>query len=474
MALTERAPVQLRGSSRGSLAFPAARWAGAVRLPSPAAPDHAPVDPARPAGMEPLLPPPARAEISYPMGAVLSARALPSAEQEAAEFGLPAARSAPPEAAPSLAQPARLEPIPLVSGRLSSISPASPPSTSGDDPFTSSAAPSAGFEGAPPRSEPGAADPFVVRPEPGQAVAVEGRNRRLSAPDVMSVEPAEESKAPSDARLPDLERPEKPSLARQQEALPATKGQPAPIDSSLLRAQRDSTPAETKPLADETAPPEPSEGLARELTRGGDARATPSPRRLDLAKELAVTKVREASADAPRVTGELAAPVPATPINEPVAGRTEMGFEAPRAAQADAPPRLEAAHLLSQMEAGVVRARQLSRVTVRLHPPELGAIDIRVEARDGQLQAHFHSTHAVVHSWLQANVSELRAHLAEAGLPLSDLGLSTSGEHHQGQRGQAPVTQPVVPASEASESASLVSPSLVSVARHAGVVDFFA
>ncbi|MBE9566553.1 MAG: flagellar hook-length control protein FliK [Proteobacteria bacterium] len=432
--------------------------------------------------MEPLLPPPARAEISYPMGAVLSARALPSAEREAAEFGLPVARSAPPEAAPSPGQPARLEPIPLVSGRLSSIPPASSPSTSGDALFTSSAAPPAGFEGAPPRSEPGAADPFVVRPEPGQAVAMGDRNRRLSAPNVMSVEPAEESKAPSDARLPDLDQPKRPYparqedalAARQQEALPATKGQPAPIDSSLLRAQRDSTPAETKPPADETVPPEPSEGFARELTRGGDARAIPSPRRLDLSKEVAVTKVREAFADAPRVTGELAAPVPADPINEPVAGRTEMGFEAPRAAEADTPPRLEAAHLLSQMEAGVVRARQLSRVTVRLHPPELGAIDIRVEARDGQLQAHFHSTHPVVHSWLQANVSELRAHLAEAGLPLSDLGLSTSGEHHQGQRGQAPVTQPVVPTSEASESASLVSPSLVSVARHAGVVDFFA
>jgi len=151
-----------------------------------------------------------------------------------------------------------------------------------------------------------------------------------------------------------------------------------------------------------------------------------------------------------------------------------MGFEVPRAAEADTPPRLEAAHLLSQIETGALRARQLSRVTVRLHPPELGAIDIRVEARGGQLQAHFHSTHSVVHSWLQANVSELRAHLAEAGLALSDLGLSTSGEHHQGQRGQAPVAQPATPTSEGSESASPVSPSLVQVARHAGVVDFFA
>jgi flagellar hook-length control protein FliK len=151
-----------------------------------------------------------------------------------------------------------------------------------------------------------------------------------------------------------------------------------------------------------------------------------------------------------------------------------MDFQAPRAAEAGTPPRLEATHLLDQIEAGTLRARQLSRVTVQVHPPELGTIDIRVESRDGQLQAHFHSTHSVVHSWLQANLSELRAHLAEAGLSLSDLGLSTSGEHRQGQKGQEPVTQPSTPTSEASESPSPVSPSLVQAARHAGVVDFFA
>ena len=303
---------------------------------------------------------------------------------------------------------------------------------------------------------------------------MESRIRRLSGPNVMNVEAVEEAKALPQERLPDINRPERPLPARQQAALPATKGRPAPIDSSPLRLQGETTQAETAPTADGTSPPEYSQGFATELTGDGDAGATGSRLRSDFTTDVVVTKGREAFGDAPRVTGEPSAPVPANPINEPVGGRAGTDFEVPRAAQADTPPRLEAAHLLSQIEAGAVRARQLSRVTVRLHPPELGTIEIRVESRDGHLQAHFHSTHSVVHSWLQANVSELRVQLAEAGLPLSDLGLSTSGEHHQGQKGQAPVPQPAPPTSEASESPSPVSLSLVQVARHAGVVDFFA
>ena len=85
--------------------------------------------------------------------------------------------------------------------------------------------------------------------------------------------------------------------------------------------------------------------------------------------------------------------------------------------------------LLHQVQSGVLKATQHSRVMVQLRPPKLGAIEIAVESRSGQLQAHFHATHTAVHAWLRENMPTLRAQLAEAGLNLNDFTLSTSAQH---------------------------------------------
>jgi flagellar hook-length control protein FliK len=115
-----------------------------------------------------------------------------------------------------------------------------------------------------------------------------------------------------------------------------------------------------------------------------------------------------------------------------------FGAIAPRDAVTLSYPDLD---LIGQLRTGALRATDLSRVTVQLHPRELGEVRIAVESRNGQLSAHFQASHAAVQTWLEANTGSLRTQLAEAGLHLQSMTLSTSAE----QRGQQQGTgQPAV------------------------------
>lgn len=155
------------------------------------------------------------------------------------------------------------------------------------------------------------------------------------------------------------------------------------------------------PAAPQAVPREPgsrrsgSEHRDRERISEG----TPSPRRVSESAQLPANPAR--TADGP------ARPVPHEGRPDHVVDHKAM---------------------LEQLRAAVIGARQLTRVKLDVHPPELGSIEISVESRDGRLGAHFHSTHAAVHGWLQASAAELRSQLADAGLLLHDLTLSTSAQ----------------------------------------------
>jgi len=127
-------------------------------------------------------------------------------------------------------------------------------------------------------------------------------------------------------------------------------------------------------------------------------------------------------------------------------------------------------HLLDQVTSGVVKATESSRlqelaqshpsrVTVQLRPSELGTIQIAVECKEGQLRAHFHATDPAVHTWLAANASALRAHLADAGRPLHDLTFSTSAHQHTWRGWQ----QPFAPGEAAPLHLPSVAPQLEAV-----------
>lgn len=141
------------------------------------------------------------------------------------------------------------------------------------------------------------------------------------------------------------------------------------------------------------------------------------------------------------------------------AGALTSRAERPAAAPAEVSgaedvPRLDASHLAEQIENGARRAVRLSRVTVRLHPPDLGVMHIAVESRDGGLSAHFHATHPAVHQWLETHEPALRTQLAEAGLLFQDLDFSGSSQ----QQGRGwPQEEPTAPSSLPREGPSLAS-----------------
>jgi flagellar hook-length control protein FliK len=84
--------------------------------------------------------------------------------------------------------------------------------------------------------------------------------------------------------------------------------------------------------------------------------------------------------------------------------------------------------LLDQIGSGALEASQLSRVTIQLHPPDLGTVAVAVESRDGRVCAHFHSTHPFVNAWIESNAPALRSHMTSAGVALHDITVSTSAQ----------------------------------------------
>jgi hypothetical protein len=114
------------------------------------------------------------------------------------------------------------------------------------------------------------------------------------------------------------------------------------------------------------------------------------------------------------------------------------------------------AALLGQLEAGLLTALRggerldpstpaCSRVTVQLHPPDLGSVAIAVESREGRLSAHFHASHQLVHAWIESQAPALRSHLAEAGLMLHEMTLSTSSHQGEGESHQDAFPRPAEP-----------------------------
>jgi flagellar hook-length control protein FliK len=97
--------------------------------------------------------------------------------------------------------------------------------------------------------------------------------------------------------------------------------------------------------------------------------------------------------------------------------------------------------LLDQIGSGALRASQLSRVTIQLHPPDLGTVAVAVESRNGQIYAHFHSTHPFVQAWIETNAPALRSHMTSAGVALHDITVSTSTQEQGSHERRQPLAQ---------------------------------
>jgi flagellar hook-length control protein FliK len=181
------------------------------------------------------------------------------------------------------------------------------------------------------------------------------------------------------------------------------------------------------------------------------------------------------------IPASAARPQPALP--DPVLAPADTAPAAPPpprdagpAGPAHTPPAvdLDAVQLLDQIHAGVRKAIHLTRVTVQLHPPDLGLLHIAVESRDGALAAHFHAAHPQLHSWLESSAPALRSHLADSGLAFNDVSFSTA-DHQPGGHWPGDTPEPPHPPDFHDRTPHHTPhPAPADVARHDGIANWLA
>lgn len=122
---------------------------------------------------------------------------------------------------------------------------------------------------------------------------------------------------------------------------------------------------------------------------------------------------------------------------------------------------------------------------LRLHPQELGALQISLKMEDNQAQLHFASAHSQVRAALEAAMPSLRSALAESGIQLGQSSVGSEGQwqqaqqqSQQNQQGFAARNQPAygdTASVDALANTALVTPAaLQSLANGNGGVDIFA
>jgi len=227
------------------------------------------------------------------------------------------------------------------------------------------------------------------------------------------------------------------------------------LDITIVQAVQTSRDAPAAPVRTDSLPGMVASTQADMPTAPAEASAG-APRQQDAAPEgtATVAAARPDPPTLPRERGEkelrAARATPAPALVEPLADQAN-----PAAAIAARPlgdarhagPVHEASlarslvdlNLLDQIGSGALRATQLSRVTIQLHPPDLGSVAVAVESRDGRLCAHFYSTHPFVQTWIESHAPALRAHLANAGVGLQDITVSTSAQDNGSGRHQPPL-----------------------------------
>ncbi|MGP2516443.1 flagellar hook-length control protein FliK [Yersinia sp. 2545 StPb PI] len=122
---------------------------------------------------------------------------------------------------------------------------------------------------------------------------------------------------------------------------------------------------------------------------------------------------------------------------------------------------------------------------LRLHPQELGALQISLKMEDNQAQLHFASAHSQVRAAIEAAMPSLRSALAESGIQLGQSSVGSEGQWQQAQQQSqqnqqnfASHGQPAYGSSASGDvpnSTPLVTPAaLQSLANGNGGVDIFA
>lgn len=115
------------------------------------------------------------------------------------------------------------------------------------------------------------------------------------------------------------------------------------------------------------------------------------------------------------------------------------GATPPHAAE----PNWGAAEQVAQHIERMVYERERNSLTVRLDPPELGTVEIRIQATGGEVQAWLSAERDLTRQMLQQAQQYLREHLESRGLQLSHFDVGTQSQFHHAPREQRTHSAPL-------------------------------
>lgn len=150
----------------------------------------------------------------------------------------------------------------------------------------------------------------------------------------------------------------------------------------------------------------------------------------------------------------------------------------------DVPPRVDSPHWGSAVGDKVVwmLGNQNQSAELRLNPPSLGPLEVRVSMNDGQATLSFVTPHAPVREAIEAATPRLREMLGDSGINLGGVSVNvgtfaqqqSASQDHQAQNRSA--SQYWVAAANETESGSYAAPVVTSVRylHDGGMVDLFA
>lgn len=265
----------------------------------------------------------------------------------------------------------------------------------------------------------------TMHESPARAAAVHGASEREPLPDSAAPGPTSASTAPASAA------PDAAPLAAVQRQAGAAASLPgaAPVKIHARAAGPDPVPAEVDPRA--MSPADASADFAAELL-GADAppHALGEPDAYGPSREpppLRTVGYAATSADAGG-----AAPGAGSASIAAIAPAADAAVEPPPArAPTDAP--IDGRRTPTEVgEAMAGRIRMLvehgaGEARLRLHPAELGAVDVRISVIDEQAFVHLSASHSAARDVLEQSLPRLRELLAEGGLALGGASVE-SGE----------------------------------------------
>ncbi len=114
----------------------------------------------------------------------------------------------------------------------------------------------------------------------------------------------------------------------------------------------------------------------------------------------------------------------------------------------------------------------LRQADIRLNPPELGMLEVRVQMQGDQASIQFNTAHAEVKDALDSALPRLREMLAENGLELADVNVSQQGQQNAKQ-GEESNSDQSDRESTSEPAASLDDQNIKTITGN-GVIDFYA